>query len=135
VDNRAYYRLVDGDPQHYFDATATGNSFNVRHRESLRLIMDSLRYWVTEMHVDGFRFDLASALAWEFHAVDRLAPSGPLMRVSASRRSSGIGSAAVSSCPAVRIWMVRSAGWSAHHGPTVSPGWSWSRTSISGPDE
>ena len=73
VDNRAYYRLVDGDPQHYFDTTGTGNSFNVRHHESLRLIMDSLRYWVTEMHVDGFRFDLASALAREFYAVNRLA--------------------------------------------------------------
>ena len=73
IDNQAYYRLVPGDPQHYYDTTGTGNSFNVRHHESLRLIMDSLRYWVTEMHVDGFRFDLASALAREFHAVDRLA--------------------------------------------------------------
>jgi isoamylase len=72
VDNQAYYRLVPGDPQHYFDTTGTGNSLNVRHHESLRLIMDSLRYWVTEMHVDGFRFDLASALAREFHSVDRL---------------------------------------------------------------
>jgi glycogen operon protein len=73
VDNRAYYRLVDGDEQHYYDTTGTGNSLNVRHHESLRLIMDSLRYWVTEMHVDGFRFDLASSLAREFHEVDRLA--------------------------------------------------------------
>ena len=72
VDNQAYYRLVPGDEQHYYDTTGTGNSLNVRHHESLRLIMDSLRYWVTEMHVDGFRFDLASALAREFHAVDRL---------------------------------------------------------------
>jgi isoamylase len=72
VDNQAYYRLVPGDPQHYYDTTGTGNSLNVRHHESLRLIMDSLRYWVTEMHVDGFRFDLASALAREFHEVDRL---------------------------------------------------------------
>ena len=72
IDNQAYYRLVDGDPQHYYDTTGTGNSLNVRHHESLRLIMDSLRYWVTEMHVDGFRFDLASALAREFHEVDRL---------------------------------------------------------------
>jgi isoamylase len=72
VDNQAYYRLVPGDPQHYYDTTGTGNSLNVRHHESLRLIMDSLRYWVTEMHVDGFRFDLASALAREFHSVDRL---------------------------------------------------------------
>ncbi|MGK5681610.1 glycogen debranching protein GlgX [Actinoplanes sp. URMC 104] len=73
IDNPAYYRLVDGDPQYYYDTTGTGNSLNVRHHESLRLIMDSLRYWVTEMHVDGFRFDLAAALAREFHAVDRLA--------------------------------------------------------------
>ena len=72
VDNQAYYRLVDGDEKHYYDTTGTGNSLNVRHHESLRLIMDSLRYWVTEMHVDGFRFDLASSLAREFHSVDRL---------------------------------------------------------------
>ncbi|WP_433502305.1 glycogen debranching protein GlgX [Pseudonocardia halophobica] len=72
IDNQAYYRLVDGDPMYYFDTTGTGNSLNVRHHESLRLLMDSLRYWVTEMHVDGFRFDLASSLAREFHAVDRL---------------------------------------------------------------
>ena len=73
VDNRAYYRLVDGNERYYYDTTGTGNSLNVRHHESLRLIMDSLRYWVTEMHVDGFRFDLASSLAREFHEVDRLA--------------------------------------------------------------
>jgi glycogen operon protein len=73
IDNPAYYRLVDEDKQYYYDTTGTGNSLNVRHHESLRLIMDSLRYWVTEMHVDGFRFDLAAALAREFHAVDRLA--------------------------------------------------------------
>lgn len=73
IDNAAYYRLVDGDPFHYMDYTGTGNSFNVRHPHSLQLIMDSLRYWVTEMHVDGFRFDLASTLAREFHDVDRLA--------------------------------------------------------------
>ncbi len=72
IDNRAYYRLVDDDPQFYFDTTGTGNSLNVRNHEPLRLIMDSLRYWVTEMHVDGFRFDLASSLAREFHSVDRL---------------------------------------------------------------
>lgn len=72
IDNAAYYRLVDGDPQHYMDYTGTGNSLNVRHPHSLQLIMDSLRYWVTEMHVDGFRFDLASTLARELHDVDRL---------------------------------------------------------------
>ena len=72
VDNATYYRLVDGDLEHYYDTTGTGNSLNVRNHESLRLIMDSLRYWVTDMHVDGFRFDLAAALAREFHEVDRL---------------------------------------------------------------
>ena len=69
VDNPAYYRLVPDAPEYYYDTTGTGNSLNVRHHESLRLIMDSLRYWVTEMHVDGFRFDLAAALAREFHSV------------------------------------------------------------------
>ena len=59
IDNPAYYRLVADDQRYYYDTTGTGNSLNVRHHESLRLIMDSLRYWVTEMHVDGFRFDLA----------------------------------------------------------------------------
>ncbi|HWS37695.1 MAG TPA: glycogen debranching protein GlgX [Actinoplanes sp.] len=73
IDNSAYYRLVDEDKRYYYDTTGTGNSLNVRHHESLRLLMDSLRYWVTEMHVDGFRFDLAAALAREFHEVDRLA--------------------------------------------------------------
>jgi glycogen operon protein len=72
IDNQAYYRLVDDDPQYYMDTTGTGNSLNVRHPQSLQLIMDSLRYWVTEMHVDGFRFDLASTLARQFHEVDRL---------------------------------------------------------------
>jgi glycogen operon protein len=72
IDNGAYYRLMDDDPQYYMDYTGTGNSFNVRHPHSLQLIMDSLRYWVTEMHVDGFRFDLASTLAREFYDVDKL---------------------------------------------------------------
>ena len=72
IDNEAYYRLVEGDRKHYMDYTGTGNSLNVRHPHSLQLIMDSLRYWVSEMHVDGFRFDLASTLAREFHDVDRL---------------------------------------------------------------
>ncbi|WP_066039608.1 glycogen debranching protein GlgX [Herbiconiux solani] len=62
IDNPAYYRLVEGDEQHYFDTTGTGNSLNVSHPAALGLIMDSLRYWVTEMHVDGFRFDLATTL-------------------------------------------------------------------------
>jgi glycogen operon protein len=73
IDNPAYYRLVDDDLQYYMDYTGTGNSLNVRHPHALQLIMDSLRYWVSEMHVDGFRFDLASALAREFYDVDRLA--------------------------------------------------------------
>ena len=71
-DNRAYYRLVRENPQYYYDTTGTGNSLNVAHPHTLQLIMDSLRYWVTEMHVDGFRFDLAAALAREFLEVDRL---------------------------------------------------------------
>lgn len=73
IDNAAYYRLVDDDMRYYVDHTGTGNSFNVSHPHSLQLIMDSLRYWVTEMHVDGFRFDLAATLAREFYEVDRLA--------------------------------------------------------------
>ena len=72
IDNAAYYRLVDNDKQYYMDYTGTGNTLNVRHPHSLQLLMDSLRYWVTEMHVDGFRFDLAATLAREFYDVDRL---------------------------------------------------------------
>ncbi|MET3961568.1 isoamylase [Marmoricola sp. OAE513] len=73
IDNAAYYQLVADDRQYYMDYTGTGNSLNVGHPHSLQLLMDSLRYWVTEMHVDGFRFDLASTLAREFYEVDRLA--------------------------------------------------------------
>lgn len=73
IDNAAYYRLVEDDQRYYMDYTGTGNSLNVRHPHSLQLLMDSLRYWVTEMHVDGFRFDLAATLAREFYEVDRLA--------------------------------------------------------------
>ncbi|GAB4479785.1 MAG: glycogen debranching protein GlgX [Burkholderiaceae bacterium] len=72
IDNASYYRLVEGDRRHYIDYTGCGNTLNLRHPRVLQLIMDSLRYWVTEMHVDGFRFDLASALARELHEVDRL---------------------------------------------------------------
>jgi glycogen operon protein len=72
IDNSAYYRLMEDDKRYYMDYTGTGNSLNVRHPHSLQLIMDSLRYWVTEMHVDGFRFDLAATLAREFYEVDRL---------------------------------------------------------------
>ncbi|HEX2863127.1 MAG TPA: alpha-amylase family glycosyl hydrolase, partial [Deinococcales bacterium] len=72
IDNRAYYKLSPEDERYYQDYTGTGNTLNVRHPRSLQLIMDSLRYWVNEMHVDGFRFDLASALARELHEVDQL---------------------------------------------------------------
>ena len=72
VDNKSYYRLMPDDERHYMDFTGTGNSLNVVHPSTLRLLMDSLRYWVTECHVDGFRFDLASALARELYEVDRL---------------------------------------------------------------
>jgi glycogen operon protein len=72
IDNAAYYRLVENDPRYYMDYTGCGNTLNMTHPRALQLIMDSLRYWVLEMHVDGFRFDLAAALAREFHDVDRL---------------------------------------------------------------
>ena len=72
IDNAAYYRLVAEDLRYYMDYTGTGNSLNMRHPHVLQLIMDSLRYWVMEMHVDGFRFDLAATLARELHDVDRL---------------------------------------------------------------
>jgi len=71
-DNAGYYRLVEGDLRYYMDYTGTGNTLNMRNPNVLQLIMDSLRYWVLEMHVDGFRFDLAAALARELHDVDRL---------------------------------------------------------------
>ncbi|HEX7362960.1 MAG TPA: glycogen debranching protein GlgX [Bryobacteraceae bacterium] len=72
IDNAAYYRLVNDNPRYYMDYTGTGNTLNMRHPQVLKLVMDSLRYWVLEMHVDGFRFDLAAALARELHDVDRL---------------------------------------------------------------
>jgi isoamylase len=71
-DNASYYRLMNDNPRYYMDYTGTGNTLNVRHPQVLKLIMDSLRYWVETMHVDGFRFDLAAALARELHDVDRL---------------------------------------------------------------
>ena len=73
IDNGAYYRLTD-DRRYYMDFTGTGNTLNMRHPHTLQLVMDSLRYWVEDMHVDGFRFDLASALARGLHEVDRLGP-------------------------------------------------------------
>ncbi|HEX8783199.1 MAG TPA: glycogen debranching protein GlgX [Steroidobacteraceae bacterium] len=72
IDNASYYRLVAQNPRYYMDFTGTGNTLNLQHPNVLQMIMDSLRYWVTEMHVDGFRFDLASALARELYEVDRL---------------------------------------------------------------
>lgn len=72
IDNRSYYRLVHGNERYYMDYTGCGNTLNMVHPRALQLIMDSLRYWVNEMHVDGFRFDLASALARELHEVDKL---------------------------------------------------------------
>ncbi|MEP6462075.1 MAG: glycogen debranching protein GlgX, partial [Frankiaceae bacterium] len=73
IDNSGYYRTMPNDARYYMDYTGTGNTFNVRHPHVLQLIMDSLRYWVLDMHVDGFRFDLAATLARELHDVDRLA--------------------------------------------------------------
>ena len=72
IDNAAYYRLADNDRRYYVDTTGTGNSLLMRHPHVLQMIMDSLRYWVLEMHVDGFRFDLAATLARQFYEVDRL---------------------------------------------------------------
>src|SRR5690606_34909646 len=72
IDNAAYYRLVHDDKRYYMDYTGCGNTLNMLHPRVLQLIMDSLRYWILEMHVDGFRFDLAAALARELHEVDRL---------------------------------------------------------------
>ena len=80
IDNRAYYRLADGG-RFYFDTTGTGNTLNMRHPHVLQLIIDSLRYWVSEMHVDGFRFDLAASLARQFHDVDRLSAFFDLVQV------------------------------------------------------
>jgi glycogen operon protein len=80
IDNASYYRLVRDQARHYEDFTGCGNTMNMVHPRVLQLIMDSLRYWVTEMHVDGFRFDLASALARELHAVDRLGAFFDILR-------------------------------------------------------
>ncbi len=80
IDNAAYYRLVPDAPRHYQDFTGCGNTLNMQHPRVLQLMMDSLRYWVTEMHVDGFRFDLASALARELYEVDRLSAFFDVLR-------------------------------------------------------
>ena len=80
IDNLAYYRHVPDDLRHYYDFTGTGNSLNMRHPRTLQLVMDSLRYWVTEMHVDGFRFDLAPVLARELFEVDKLSAFFDIMQ-------------------------------------------------------
>ncbi len=80
MDNGAYYRLQSGNPRFYMDYTGCGNTLNMQHPRVLQLIMDSLRYWVTDMHVDGFRFDLAPALARELHEVDRLGAFFDILR-------------------------------------------------------
>jgi isoamylase len=80
IDNAAYYRLAPGEARYYQDFTGCGNTLDMQHPRVLQLLMDSLRYWVTEMHVDGFRFDLASALARELHAVDRLSAFFDILR-------------------------------------------------------
>ncbi|MEO8877345.1 MAG: glycogen debranching protein GlgX, partial [Polyangiaceae bacterium] len=86
IDNSTYYRLVRDNPRYYFDYTGTGNTLNVRHPQVLTLIMDSLRYWASEMHVDGFRFDLASALARALHEVDQLSSFFSLIHQSPTLR-------------------------------------------------
>ena len=86
IDNAGYYRLVETNLSTYMDYTGTGNTPQVRHPHVLQLIMDSLRYWVTEMHVDGFRFDLAATLAREFYDVDLLSASS----TSSSRTRSSV---------------------------------------------
>lgn len=106
IDNQSYYRLVDGDPRHYFDTTGTGNSLLMRSPHALQLITDSLRYWVTEMHVDGFRFDLAATLARQFQEVDKA------VRISSTSSNPGPRSSHVSnsspnrgiSAPAATRW-------------------------------
>ena len=89
IDNASYYRLVDKDPRYYMDYTGCGNTLNMQNPRVLQIIMDSLRYWVIHMHVDGFRFDLASTLARELHEVDKLARSSiSSIKIPCSRRSS-----------------------------------------------
>ncbi|MCC7327646.1 MAG: glycogen debranching protein GlgX [Burkholderiales bacterium] len=80
LDNSSYYRLSQEEPRHYMDYTGCGNTLDMQHPRVLQMLMDSLRYWVTDMHVDGFRFDLASALARELHEVDRLGAFFDILR-------------------------------------------------------
>ena len=126
IDNRAYYRLVNGELNFYYDTTGTGNSLNVSHPHTLQLIMDSLRYWITEMHVDGFRFDLAATLAREFHEVDRLStffdliqqdPVVSRVKLIAEPWDIGEGGYQVGNFPA--LWSE----WNGHYRDTVRDFW------------
>jgi glycogen operon protein len=126
IDNRAYYRLVNDKPKFYYDTTGTGNSLNVSHPHTLQLIMDSLRYWTTEMHVDGFRFDLAATLAREFHEVDRLStffdliqqdPVVSRVKLIAEPWDIGEGGYQVGNFPA--LWSE----WNGHYRDTVRDFW------------
>jgi glycogen operon protein len=126
IDNRAYYRLVNDKPNFYYDTTGTGNSLNVSHPHTLQLIMDSLRYWITEMHVDGFRFDLAATLAREFHEVDRLStffdliqqdPVVSRVKLIAEPWDIGEGGYQVGNFPA--LWSE----WNGHYRDTVRDFW------------
>jgi len=126
IDNRAYYRLVNDKPKFYYDTTGTGNSLNVSHPHTLQLIMDSLRYWITEMHVDGFRFDLAATLAREFHEVDRLStffdliqqdPVVSRVKLIAEPWDIGEGGYQVGNFPA--LWSE----WNGHYRDTVRDFW------------
>jgi isoamylase len=126
IDNRAYYRLVPKAPNFYYDTTGTGNSLNVSHPHTLQLIMDSLRYWITEMHVDGFRFDLAATLAREFHEVDRLStffdliqqdPVVSRVKLIAEPWDIGEGGYQVGNFPA--LWSE----WNGHYRDTVRDYW------------
>jgi isoamylase len=126
IDNATYYRLVADDPRFYFDYTGTGNTLNVRHPQVLALIMDSLRYWASDMHVDGFRFDLASSLARQLHEVDQLSsfftlihqtPTLSHMKLVAEPWDVGEGGYQVGNFP------VRWAEWNGRYRDTVRAFW------------
>ncbi|GAC1653748.1 MAG: glycogen debranching protein GlgX [Candidatus Dormibacteraceae bacterium] len=126
IDNPAYYKLVEDDPRYYWDVTGTGNTLNVGFPQTLQMIMDSLRYWVIDMHVDGFRFDLASALARQFYEVDRLSaffdiihqdPVLSLVKLVAEPWDVGMGGYQVGNFP------VRWAEWNGRYRDTVRDYW------------
>ena len=121
VDNATYYRLVPENRRYYLDFTGCGNTLNMRSPQVLQLIMDSLRYWVQEMHVDGFRFDLASALARELYEVDALARSSTsFTRTPSSRRSSSSPSRGISARPVTRWAISRCCGRSGTAGTATA---------------